>query len=126
MEEQILKLMQTLEISREEAIELYNEDREVDKMTKMSDIDNDISEEQKKAKKKYTNVKRGVNAYGKTTTRELKPDENKRLIISTIAKTLEENGFEDVEVTNIQKYITFKIGSEVFEIDLKRKRQSKK
>ena len=126
MEEKILKLMKSLDITREEALELMEEDKEVDRMTKMSDIDNDISEEQKKAKKKYSNVKKGVNAYGKTTTRELKPDENKRLIISTIAKTLEENGFEDVEVTNIQKYITFKIGSEVFEIDLKRKRQSKK
>lgn len=126
MNEQILKLMKTLDITEEEARELFEEDKEVDRMTKMSDIDNDISEEQKKAKKKYTNVKRGVNAYGKTTTRELKPDENKRLIIRTIAKALEENGFEDVEVTNIQKYIAFKIGSEVFEIDLKRKRQSKK
>lgn len=126
MEEKILKLMKSLDITREEALELMEEDKEVDRMTKMSDIDNDISEEQKKAKKKYSNVKKGVNAYGKTTTRELKPDENKRLIISTIAKTLEENGFENVEVTNIQKYITFKIGSEVFEIDLKRKRQSKK
>lgn len=126
MEEKILKLMKSLDITREEALELMEEDKEVDRMTKMSDIDNDISEEQKKAKKKYSNVKKGVNAYGKTTTRELKPDENKRLIISTIAKTLEENGFEDIEVTNIQKYITFKIGSEVFEIDLKRKRQSKK
>jgi DNA-directed RNA polymerase specialized sigma54-like protein len=126
MEEKILKLMKSLDITREEALELMEEDREVDRMTKMSDIDNDISEEQKKAKKKYSNVKKGVNAYGKTTTRELKPDENKRLIISTIAKALEENGFENVEVTNIQKYITFKIGSEVFEIDLKRKRQSKK
>lgn len=118
--------MKSLDITREEALGLMEEDKEVDRMTKMSDIDNDISEEQKKAKKKYSNVKKGVNAYGKTTTRELKPDENKRLIISTIAKTLEENGFENVEVTNIQKYITFKIGSEVFEIDLKRKRQSKK
>lgn len=126
MEEKILKLMKSLDITREEALELMEEDKEVDRMTKMSDIDSDISEEQKKAKKKYSNVKKGVNAYGKTTTRELKPDENKRLIISTIAKTLEENGFENVEVTNIQKYITFKIGSEVFEIDLKRKRQSKK
>lgn len=126
MEEQILKLMRTLEISREEAIELYNEDKEVDKMTKMSDIDNDISEEQKKAKKKYTNVKRGVNAYGKTTTRELKPDENKRHIISLLAQALETDALiTNVEITNVQKYITFTIGNEKFELDLKRKRKEK-
>lgn len=126
MNEQILKLMRTLNITEEEALELYNEDKEVDKMTKMSDIDSDISEEQKKAKKKYTNVKRGVNAYGKTTTRELKPDENKRLIIQTIAKALTECAeVSKLEITNIQKYITFSIGSEDFEIDLKRKRKKK-
>jgi|GEM_PF-1712722 len=126
MNEQILKLMKTLDITEEEALELYNEDKEVDKMTKMSDIDSDISEEQKKAKKKYTNVKRGVNAYGKTTTRELKPDENKRLIIQTIAKALTECAeVSNLEITNIQKYIAFSIGSEDFEIDLKRKRKKK-
>ena len=126
MNEQILKLMKTLGITEEEAIELYNEDKEVDKMTKMSDIDSDISEEQKKAKKKYTNVKRGVNAYGKTPTRELTPDENKRLIIQTIAKALTECAeVSNLEITNIQKYIAFSIGSEDFEIDLKRKRKKK-
>ena len=126
MEEKILKLMKSLDITREEALELMEEDREVDRMTKMSDIDNDISEEQKKAKKKYSNVKKGVNAYGKTTTRELKPDENKRLIIQTIAKALMECAeVSNLEVTNIQKYIAFSIGSEDFEIDLKRKRKKK-
>ena len=126
MEEKILKLMKSLDITREEALELMEEDREVDRMTKMSDIDNDISEEQKKAKKKYSNVKKGVNAYGKTTTRELKPDENKRLIIQTIAKALMKCAeVSNLEVTNIQKYIAFSIGSEDFEIDLKRKRKKK-
>ena len=80
MEEQILKMMKTLDITREEAIDLINEDREIDRK-KDSQVDDDLSAEQKKAKKKYTNVKRGVNAYGKKTERVIKPDENKRLII---------------------------------------------
>ena len=124
MEEQILKMMKTLDISREEAIELINEDKEIDRK-KDSQVDDDLSAEQKKAKKKYTNVKRGVNAYGKKTERVLKPDENKRMIISTIAKALEESGLENVNITNPQKYITFSIESEDFEIDLKRKRKKK-
>lgn len=125
MEKQIEKLMKTLDITRDEAIELINEDKEIDRK-KDSQVDDDLSAEQKKAKKKYTNVKRGVNAYGKKTERVLKPDENKRLIISTIAKALEEGGYAvNVNITNPQKYISFSIESEDFEIDLKRKRKKK-
>lgn len=125
MEEQILKMMKTLDISREEAIDLINEDREIDRK-KDSQVDDDLSEEQKKAKKKYTNVKRGVNAYGKKTERVLKPDENKRFIISTIAKALEECGMAiNIEITNPQKLIEFSIESEDFKIDLIRKRKKK-
>lgn len=125
MEEQILKMMKTLDISREEAIELINEDKEIDRK-KDSQVDDDLSAEQKKAKKQYTNVKRGVNAYGKKTERVIKPDENKRMIINIIAKALEESGFAlNVNITNPQKYISFSIESEDFEIDLKRKRKKK-
>lgn len=125
MEEQILKLMKSLDLTREEAIELINEDKEVDRK-KMSDVDDDLSTDQKKSKKKYTNVKRGVNAYGKKTERVLKPDENKRMIISTIASALEECDIvSNVNIINPQKYIHFSIGSENFEIDLKRKRNKK-
>lgn len=125
MEKQIEKLMKTLDITREEAIELINEDKEIDRKS-FSQIDDDLTEEQKQAKKKYTNVKRGVNAYGKKTERVIKPDENKRMIINIIAKTLEESGFAlNVNITNPQKYISFSIESEDFEIDLKRKRKKK-
>lgn len=126
MEKQIEKLMKTLEITREEAIEILNEDKEIDRMTSMSEIDSDISAEHRKIKKECTNVKKGVNAYGKTTTRELKPDENKRYIINLLAEALKSgDNIVNVEITNIQKYITFSIGSENFELDLKRKRAKK-
>ena len=125
MEEQILKLMQTLDLTREEAIELINEDKKVDRM-KDKDVDNDLSAEHKKIKKQCTNVKKGVNAYGKATTRELKPDENKRAIIKVLEQALIDSGIAtNVEITNIQKMIAFSIGSENFEIDLKRKRAKK-
>ena len=126
MEKQIEKLMKTLDISREEAIEILNEDKEIDRMTSMSEIDSDISAEHRKIKKECTNVKKGVNAYGKTTTRELKPDENKRYIINLLAEALRSgDNIVNVEITNAQKYITFSIGSENFELDLKRKRAKK-
>ena len=125
MEKQIEKLMKTLDITRDEAIELINEDKEIDRKS-FSQIDDDLTEEQKQAKKKYTNVKRGVNAYGKKTERVLKPDENKRMIINAIAQALEKCGnIQNVNITNPQKYISFSIESEDFEIDLKRKRKKK-
>lgn len=125
MEEQITKMMKALDITREEAIELINEDKEIDRK-KMSDVDDDLTIDQKKNKKKYTTVKRGVNAYGKKTERVLKPDENKRMIIDIIAKALKESEFIiNVNITNPQKYISFSIESEDFEIDLKRKRKKK-
>lgn len=125
MEEQILKLMKSLDLTREEAIELINEDKEIDRK-KDSQVDDDLSAEQKKAKKKYTNVKRGVNAYGKKTERVLKPDENKRMVITLLAQALEDSGqITKVNIDNPQKYISFSIGSENFEIDLKRKRNKK-
>lgn len=117
--------MKTLDITRDEAIELINEDKEIDRKS-FSQIDDDLTEEQKQAKKKYTNVKRGVNAYGKKTERVLKPDENKRMIINAIAQALEKCGnIQNVNITNPQKYISFSIESEDFEIDLKRKRKKK-
>ena len=126
MEKQIEKLMKTLDISREEAIEILNEDKEIDRMTSMNEIDSDISAEHRKIKKECTNVKKGVNAYGKTTTRELKPDENKRYIINLLEEALRSgDNIVNVEITNVQKYITFSIGSENFELDLKRKRAKK-
>jgi spore germination cell wall hydrolase CwlJ-like protein len=125
MEEQIAKMMKALDITREEAIELINEDKEIDRK-KMSDIDDDLTTDQKKSKKKYTTVKRGVNAYGKKTERVLKPDENKRMIISLLAQALENSGqITKVNIDNPQKYITFSIESEDFKIDLIRKRKTK-
>ena len=49
-EAEIKKMMTTLKISREEAIDLIREDEEVDKMP-MSEVDSDLTAEQKKAKK---------------------------------------------------------------------------
>lgn len=50
-EQQITKMMTTLKISREEAIDLIREDEEVDRMS-MSEVDNDLTPEQKKQRRK--------------------------------------------------------------------------
>lgn len=50
-EERIAALMKTLDLSRDEAIELLNEDKEVDRMD-MGQVDNDLTASQKQAAKK--------------------------------------------------------------------------
>ena len=105
------------------------EDKKVDRMTKAEEIDSDIDDKQRKTIKKYTNVARGrevktSDAYGKKKTRVIKDDEVKQSVITTLAETLE-NIADKVEITNKQKTILFSIGSDNFEIDLKRKRKPK-
>ena len=50
-ENKISELMKTLDLTRDEAIELIKEDEQVDKMG-MRQVNNDLTEEQKKAIKK--------------------------------------------------------------------------
>lgn len=127
----VLEIAKTLDISYDEALEMLAEDKEIDRM-KDKEVTSDISEEHKKTIKKYTNVGRGreiesVDAYGKKKKRTVKADEVKRMLISTIANALESlENVDTVDITNIQKTIAFKIGDDDFEIDLKRKRKSKK
>ena len=131
MNDKIAQIAKTLDISYEEAKEMLEEDKAIDRMTKTEDINSDLDASQKKTIKKYTNVGRGksvdgVNAYGKKTKRTIKTDEVKQSIITLIAETLQNYAqAEDVNITNVQKTIAFKIGADDFEIDLKRKRKKK-
>lgn len=131
MNDRIMQIAKSLDISYDEAKEMIEEDKAIDRMTKTEEINSDLDEKQRKAIKKYTNVGRGksvdgVNAYGKKIKRTIKADEVKQSIIQIIAETLENCGQVDtVTITNIQKTIAFKIGADDFEIDLKRKRKKK-
>lgn len=131
MNDRIAQIAKTLDISYEEAKEMLEEDKAIDRMTKTEDINSDLDASQKKTIKKYTNVGRGksvdgVNAYGKKAKRTIKADEVKQSIITLIAETLQNYAqAEDVNITNVQKTIAFKMGADDFEIDLKRKRKKK-
>ena len=129
MRERALEIAKKLDITVDEALEMLAEDKKVDRMTKAKEIDSDLNEKQRKTIKKYTNVARGreVNtsdAYGKKKTRVIKDDEVKQNVINALAEILE-NVADKVEIANKQKTILFSIGSDNFEIDLKRKRKPK-
>ena len=122
MNEQIKKLMLNLDISEEEAIELINEDKEVDKM-KMADIDNDLTEEQKKNIKK---AKSAVSENKKSPkSREKKIDAVKAKMITEIADCLKACGYADVEITNVHKYIDFTFDGNHYTVNLIKKNAKK-
>lgn len=120
--------MKTLDLSREEAIELLQEDMKVDKMS-MKEVDNDLTPEQKQAIKKAKGGIRAVNAYGKTVIRQRKENPTKASLIAEIAKFLKtnsENAIEKCEITNKERQISFECGGNKFELTLVQKRPPKK
>lgn len=131
-ETQIVKMMETLKISREEAIDLIREDEEIDKMP-MSQVDNDLTAEQKKAKKDATKTTGDKRKRSYTfTKRERKPDDVKREIIATIAQNLDRCCFgeelstvADVVILKPEKEITFKVGGDEYSVTLTKHRKPK-
>lgn len=131
-EKQIEKMMATLHLTREEAIDLIREDEEVDKMA-MSEVDNDLTKEQKKAKKDATKTTGDKRKRAYTfTKRERKPDAVKREIIETIAHNLDRCCFgealttcADIQIVKPEKEITFKVGDDEYSVTLTKHRKPK-
>ena len=131
-EKQIEKMMATLHLTREEAIDLIREDEEVDKMT-MSEVDSDLTKEQKKAKKDATKTTGDKRKRAYTfTKRERKPDEVKREIIETIAHNLDRAccgedlvSPSDIQIVKPEKEITFKVGDDKYSLTFTKHRKPK-
>lgn len=85
-EKDIQKLMQKLDCTREEAIEILQEDEAIDKMTSVKEVQSDLSEEQKKAAKAAT-----ITGSKKRTSikRERKVDATKKKLIDCIRILIE-------------------------------------
>ena len=119
-EKQIENLMKSLDLTREEAIELYNEDKEVDRM-EIGAVDNDLTPEQKAAVKKYKNaaVKTAKKPFvPDLKTRPRKENPTKRGIIKDIFETLEKLGYENLNILKPEKEITFDMNGDNYSISL--------
>ena len=104
----IKKHMNTLGITRDEAIQLIADDEEIDHMTRTSDIDGDLTDEQRKSAKKARQTDRKPTVYKfDTSKRTRKENTGKRALIETIKEALENSGCTDLEVTNIEREIVF-------------------
>ena len=99
MENQIAKLMKSLGISREEAIELMEEDRRIDRGEKLYELDPELEKGAKKARqadRKKTEVKR-----------EKKAKPEKAEICSAMMNGLRELGVGEFEIINAEREFIF-------------------
>ena len=115
---EIEKSMKLLDLSKEEAIQMYLEDEgymeneEVEVLTA-------------KAKANKVNREAKSDKPRKSVKRERKPDVEKEKIIEILANCLKNEGF-DAEITNKSKIIEFSVGENHYKLDLVKKRPPKK
>jgi hypothetical protein len=120
-EKQIQRIMSGLKCSREEAIEIIQADKAIDRGERM---DFDLDKETEKEAKKYANVReKTVRTPKKTPVR--KENATKSQIIADIFAFLVEKGYENVNITNKERQISFKIGENDYELTLVQKRKPK-
>ena len=121
-QKEIDQAMQSLEISEQEAIEMWLDDNDIT-------TNDQVEELTKKAKaNKTTLVNAGKRVREKKVERERKANPVKEEIIEIIAKSLENYQnlpISSVKVENIGKIITFKVENREFKLDLVEKRQKK-
>lgn len=120
------KNMKLMGWTQEEAESVWEADRAIDKGER---VDFDLSPEQEKEAKKYMNAgTRKVPANYKFDQRKRKENPTKAGIIAELATFLaenSENACENVEITNKERMIAFKVGENCYELTLTQKRKPK-
>lgn len=110
--------MKSLQMTREEVIEMFNEDREIDRM---SDPSSDLSAEQRKAQSTYTKTVDRKKPNYNFKKRERKPNPTKRSIIAELAKFMDEESEtcpESVKISNPECEVTFIVNGMEYSIKL--------
>lgn len=113
MNKRLYQLMQTLDISKQEALELIEDDEKIDKGEKLFEL----TEEQKANSKKARQT--GTRTQTTPTKRERKEDTDKRFLISILYKALADNTNDAVvEITNAERQIDFEHNGRKFRVVL--------
>ena len=115
---EIAKSMNVLEISKEEAIQLWLEDEGYLENAEVEELTEKAKENKVKHEAKATTPK-------KTIKRERKPDEEKEYLVRLLSTCLENSGYS-VAVTNKSKIIEFEVGENHYKLDLIKQRPPKK
>lgn len=118
-DEWIDKQCELLDISIQEAVDMYLADNGVIENSEQNELDT-------KAKKVKINHGATESKERKKVERKREPNETKRAIISSLINTVNEiEGVENAKITNIEKYIDFAIGDRTFTINLVEHRKPK-
>lgn len=99
-EKRIAQLMKTLNATKEEVLEMLQEDKEIDRGAKLNELPEELQAGAKKARR----------ADRKASTKPRAPrkeDEDKRFLINYFVKTLEESNTQEIDVTNPERELTF-------------------
>ena len=118
---EIENLVKGLNISTDQAIQIWLEDEGYLE----NEEQNSLDKKAKESKITATVHQAKSDNRKERKPRERKPDEEKEKIISNLAKFLE-NSTENVKITNISKIIEFDIGENHYKLDLVRQRKPKK
>lgn len=126
-ESQKEKLMRILGCTSEEAEDVIATDKAIDRGERTP---YDLDPKREKMAKKFANTgTRKVPTVFKFDKRQRKENPTKASIIAELSKFLQEtseNACIDVEITNKERQIAFKIGDNAYELTLVQKRKPKK
>lgn len=118
-DEWIDKQCELLDISIQEAVDMYLADNGVVENTEQNELDT-------KAKKVKINHGATESKERKKVERKREPNETKRAIISSLINAVNEiEGVENAKITNAEKYIDFAVGDRTFTINLVEHRKPK-
>lgn len=118
MEEKILKLMKSLDCTREEAKQILIDDAEIDRGAELFEL----TPEQKKNAKKYT--KTGTRK-STTVTKERKIDYEKEHLLALMVDTIR-NEVDEITAVKNETEFSFRLGTTDFTVKLIRHRTPKK
>lgn len=115
--EQVDKIVDSLECSIEEAIEILDADKEIDRGKK---VDFDLSDEEHKRAMKMANVDTHKNSDKPKRTKKI--DDEKQEIITEIADFVKKFT-ENVQITNVDREIKMVMGENRYTITLIKNRK---
>ena len=114
--------MKTLELSKEEAIDLWLEDNDYQVNEELEELD---------SKAKKVKIDHQASAIDKTEKKDRKPrtvkvSDTKQAVFANIHNFLVETYGENVEIVKENKLLTLKVGDKTFKVDLIEQRPPKK
>ena len=122
-EKRVDELVDPLGCSIVEAEQIIADD---EKINKNQAVDFGLSKEEEKKALKYANVREHKKpAVYKFDKREKKADVTKEGVIQALFDFLSKNGYEDTQILNKSKLISFRIAEDDYELNLIRKRKKK-